>query len=244
MGQHEPCCNSAELLIFSYGFKSSVGCLERLAERLKGSAVCFTQALGRVFRYRDFMKIWSVKTTVYSLEPSVINLFNLYFINNTCTYSLRNWASYIPICYLSYLCKITKSWFNNQCLKKKKKAEKRERDLNWMKNFKIESRYLKFRNEFRAVIICMKAAFYRPDYQNSYCVRWSKDSTEHFFQNMRPALWKAQLSFWNIQPSFWGFKRKLKARSNVWKARPRVCLVTRPIPSQSATVKKPFFTVR
>ena len=34
-----------------------------------------------------------------------------------------------------------------------------------MENFKIESCYLKLHNEFRAVIRCMKAAFYRPDYQ-------------------------------------------------------------------------------
>ena len=34
-----------------------------------------------------------------------------------------------------------------------------------MENFKIEYRYLKLCNEFRAVIRCMKAAFYRPDYR-------------------------------------------------------------------------------
>ena len=34
-----------------------------------------------------------------------------------------------------------------------------------MENFKIESRYPKFCNEFRAVIRCMWAALYRPDYQ-------------------------------------------------------------------------------
>ena len=34
-----------------------------------------------------------------------------------------------------------------------------------MENFTIESRYLKLCNEFRAVIRCMKNAFYRPDYQ-------------------------------------------------------------------------------
>ena len=34
-----------------------------------------------------------------------------------------------------------------------------------MGNFTIESRYLKSCNEFRAIIRCMKAAFYRPDYQ-------------------------------------------------------------------------------
>ena len=34
-----------------------------------------------------------------------------------------------------------------------------------MENFTIESRYLKLCNEFRAVIRCKKAAFYRPEYQ-------------------------------------------------------------------------------
>ena len=34
-----------------------------------------------------------------------------------------------------------------------------------MENVKIESRYVKLCNEFRAGIKCMKAAFYRPDYQ-------------------------------------------------------------------------------
>ena len=34
-----------------------------------------------------------------------------------------------------------------------------------MENFKIEDRYLKLCYEFRAFIRCMKAAFYRPDYQ-------------------------------------------------------------------------------
>ena len=34
-----------------------------------------------------------------------------------------------------------------------------------MENFKIESRYLKLCNEFMAVIRCIKAAFYRSDYQ-------------------------------------------------------------------------------
>ena len=34
-----------------------------------------------------------------------------------------------------------------------------------MENSKIESKYLKICNEFRAGIRCMKAAFYRSDYQ-------------------------------------------------------------------------------
>ena len=53
---------------------------------------------------------------------------------------------------------------------------------------------------------------------------------------MRPSLWNAQPSFWNTRPSFWGFKRKLKARPSVWKTRSRVCIMTRPMLSQSATV--------
>ena len=34
------------------------------------------------------MKIWSVKSTVYWLVSQSINLFNLHFINNACSYSL------------------------------------------------------------------------------------------------------------------------------------------------------------
>ena len=35
-----------------------------------------------------------------------------------------------------------------------------------MENLNIESRYLKLCYVFRAVIRCIKAVFYRPDYQN------------------------------------------------------------------------------
>ena len=34
-----------------------------------------------------------------------------------------------------------------------------------MENFRIESKYLKLCNEFRDVIKCMTAVFYKPDYQ-------------------------------------------------------------------------------
>ena len=66
--------------------------------------------------------------------------------------------------------------------------------------------------------------------KNSWGVHWSKDSVEHLFQNMRPSLWNAQPSFWNTRPSFWGFRRKLKAQL-------RVCVITRPMLSQSAMVR-------
>ena len=48
---------------------------------------------------------------------------------------------------------------------KEKETEKKERYLISMENFKIESRYLRLCYAFMAFIRCMKAAFYRPDYQ-------------------------------------------------------------------------------
>ena len=44
------------------------------------------QVLGRMFRQKEFIKTWSVKSTGL-VESSVIKLFNLHFINNTCSYS-------------------------------------------------------------------------------------------------------------------------------------------------------------
>ena len=126
---------------------------------------------------------------------------------------------------------------------KENKEEKRERDLNWMENFKIEGRYLKLCNEFQAVVRRMKLLFTDESIKNSRYVRWSKDSAEHLFQIMWPSLWKASLSFWNTRLSLWGFKRKLKSRSRVWKARSsvskawqRVSVITWPMPSHSTTV--------
>ena len=42
---------------------------------------------------------------------------------------------------------------------KKKKAEQKEWDLNWIEDFKIESGYLKLCYEYRAFVNCMKNAF-------------------------------------------------------------------------------------
>ena len=95
-----------------------------------------------------------------------------------------------------------------------------------MEDFKIERRYLKFYCEIRAFIRCMKAAFYRPDFQK---FRWLKDLGEHLPENTRPSLW-------NTHPSIWKFKKKLKAWPRVWKALPRVCITRRLMLSQSATV--------
>ena len=59
-----------------------------------------------------------------------------------------------------------------------------------MKNFKIESTYLKLCYKFRAFILCMKAAFYRPDYQKFLMCSLIKRLgqafvSKHLFQNMR-----------------------------------------------------------
>ena len=63
-----------------------------------------------------------------------------------------------------------------------------------MENFKIESRYLKLCYEFRAVIGCMKAAFYRPDYQKFVMYPLIKRFTEHLFRKTRSSLSNTQLS--------------------------------------------------
>ena len=41
------------------------------------------QIIGRDLHETEFLKIWSVKSTLYWLKSNLINLFNLYFINNT-----------------------------------------------------------------------------------------------------------------------------------------------------------------
>ena len=90
----------------------------------------------------------------------------------------------------------------------------------------------------------MKAASYRPRFWKFFMYPLIKRLGRALFQNMWPNLWNAYPifwntwpSFWNTLPSFWGFERKLKAQPRVWKAWPRVCVITRPMLSQSATVK-------
>ena len=63
------------------------------------------QMLGRVFCQHEFLKIWSVKNTVYSLEFNLINssIFNLYFTNNSWSHSSRHCAKCIKIGHISYL---------------------------------------------------------------------------------------------------------------------------------------------
>ena len=56
----------------------------------KGRLSVSKHALGRAFCSTEFMKIWFVKSTVYLLQSSVINVFNLHFISKTYNYSLRH----------------------------------------------------------------------------------------------------------------------------------------------------------
>ena len=56
----------------------------------------------------------------------MITLFNLPVTNNTWTSSMRHYASYISVGYISYFCKIPKFWINNLYLKNKKEIEKRK----------------------------------------------------------------------------------------------------------------------
>ena len=107
-----------------------------------------------------------------------------------------------------------------------------------MENFKVESKYRKLCNEFRAIIRHMKTAFYRPDYQKLLMCPSIKRLGRVFASNMQPSLWKSQPSFSNTRTSFWGFKGKLKAWLRVWKARPsvwksRICVIPQSVLSQS-----------
>ena len=81
------------------------------------------QMLGRVFCQQEFLKILSVKITVYSLESNLINysILNLYFTNNSWSHSLRHCAKCIPIGYISYL---NFDLIVNICKRKMKSREK------------------------------------------------------------------------------------------------------------------------
>ena len=181
------------------------------------------------------MKIRSLKSTLYSLKSVVINLFNLYFINNTSGYSWAHEASYIPTCCISYMSKIPKSQFNNQYLKKKKQQRKKEKHLNWMENFKIESRYLKLSTD--QIIKNYSVIVDQKSLSSSPCFKTRRRAFKTF---SRSSFWNIRPSFWNTQPSFWWFKRKLKAWPRFWKAWPRVCVITQPMLSQPATVLHVF----
>ena len=93
-----------------------------------------------------------------------------------------------------------------------------------------------------------EADFCRSDYQKLLICSLNKRSGRAFVSRHAVEPLKAQLSFWNTRPSFWGLKRQLKARPRVWKARlsawkarPLVCVITRPMLSQSTTVQYTIF---
>ena len=110
------------------------------------------------------MKIWSVKTTIYSLESIVVKSFKSSFCQQHLQLSLRQVA--FQLVELIIYVRNPNLHLTINFWKRKKKTEQKERDLNWIENFKIESRYLKLCYQSRAFIRCVKAAFYWPDYQN------------------------------------------------------------------------------
>ena len=82
----------------------------------------------------------------------------------------------------------------------------------------------------------MKAAFYRPDYQNFLMCPLIKRLGRAFVSKHGAELLKRSAVLLKHSAGFWGLKRKLKAQPRVWKARLRVCVITRPMLSRSATV--------
>ena len=106
LGQHGPCCNTNTRPSFL------------------NTRPNFWFSLKAAEAQPSVWKAWSSvwKAWLYFLRQN----FNLHFINNTCSYSLRHWARYILLCCLSYIWKIPKSWLNNQYLKKEKRQRKKK----------------------------------------------------------------------------------------------------------------------
>ena len=103
---------------------------------------------------------------------------------------------------------------------KRKKYPEKEKDLNWMGHFKIESRYLKLRYDFRAFIRCMKTAWYRLGYLKFLMCLLIKRIVRAFISNIRPSIWTFSPAFealGRVFETLLGFQRKEKARLKVWK---------------------------
>ena len=115
LGQHESCYDIniwPSLLEFlkasnarSSVWKAWASILNTRESDWKARPHVLKHMLGRVFCQQEFLKIWSVKSTVYSLESNLINysIFNLYFINNSWSHSLRQCAKWISVGNISYL---------------------------------------------------------------------------------------------------------------------------------------------
>ena len=108
------------------------------------------------------MKIWSVKSTVYYWSL-VLLIFLVYILPAT----LAAFPSGTRPVMFQFVALVTYVKYPNLDLiiniwKRKKRQRKKK---EWIENFKIENSYLKLCHKFRAFIRCMKAAFYRPDYQ-------------------------------------------------------------------------------
>ena len=115
LGQHEPCydINTWPSLLESLKasnarssvWKAWASNLNARESDWKARPHVLKQMLGRVFCQQEFLKIWSVESTVYSLESNLINysIFNLHFTNNSWSHSLWHFAKCIPIGYINYL---------------------------------------------------------------------------------------------------------------------------------------------
>ena len=108
LGQHEPCYDIntwPSLLEFLKASNARSSFWKAWASDWRARPHVLKQMLDRVFCQQEFLKIWSVKSTLYSLESNLINysIFNLYFTNNSWSHSSRHCAKCIPIGYISYL---------------------------------------------------------------------------------------------------------------------------------------------
>ena len=93
LGQHEPCYDKntwPSLLDFLKASKAQLSVWKAWASILntresdwKARPHVLKQMLVRVFCQEEFLKIWSVKSTVYSLESNLIILFLIYILPMT-----------------------------------------------------------------------------------------------------------------------------------------------------------------
>ena len=137
LGQHGPCGNTSARPSFlntgssfsksrpSFWFslkasKTSVECLKSSTERLKGSALCSETRTQPSVSLKSFYENLVCKKHRILIGVCVINLFNLNFIKNTCSYSLRQKTSYIPIC-----------WKKKKCREKRKRFKVNGKFQNW-----------------------------------------------------------------------------------------------------------------
>ena len=134
-----------------------------------------------------------------------------------------------------------------------KKTQRKNKDLNWMDDFKVERTYLKLCYDLRDFIQMYekipeallwvqgfysnvwRLLFIEQIFKNYQCVGWPKDLTKHLFQ---PSLSNTQLSFRLFKRKLKAWLRAWKDQPSVWKALQHVCYNKAHAVSTSHSIKR------